>query len=435
MFSRKAQSISPSPTLTIDAKAKQLKKEGVDVIGFGAGEPDFETPAHIKEAAVRAIEAGFTRYTPVAGIPELLEAVSQKLQKDNGLAYEPRNIVVANGAKHALCNALAALLNPGDEVVIPAPYWVSYPEMVKINDGVPVVIQTKKENNFCPSPEDLKQALTPKTKAIIINSPGNPTGQVYSKEQLQAIADFAVQHNLFVITDEIYEKLIYGDSEHVSIASLGEEIKKRTVLVNGVSKTYAMTGWRIGYSASTAEIAKIMSSIQSHATSHANSIAQKAAVAALTGPQDCVQEMKEAFDARRKTMVGKIRSIPGLSCIEPQGAFYLFVDVSSTFGRAYNGRTVNSSDDFAAALLEEKQVAVVPGTGFGAPDYIRLSYALATEQMLKGLCFLLSGSKGHAAPGYYFRQHLRRRPGGKGPAHGCRKTGDHFQTGAAGRGR
>ncbi len=385
MFSRKAQSISPSPTLTIDAKAKQLKKEGVDVIGFGAGEPDFETPAHIKEAAVRAIEAGFTRYTPVAGIPELLEAVSQKLQKDNGLAYEPRNIVVANGAKHALCNALAALLNPGDEVVIPAPYWVSYPEMVKINDGVPVVIQTKKENNFCPSPEDLKQALTPKTKAIIINSPGNPTGQVYSKEQLQAIADFAVQHNLFVIADEIYEKLIYGDSEHVSIASLGEEIKKRTVLVNGVSKTYAMTGWRIGYSASTAEIAKIMSSIQSHATSHANSIAQKAAVAALTGPQDCVQEMKEAFDARRKTMVGKIRSIPGLSCIEPQGAFYLFVDVSSTFGRAYNGRTVNSSDDFAAALLEEKQVAVVPGTGFGAPDYIRLSYALATEQMLKGL--------------------------------------------------
>lgn len=385
MFSRKAQSISPSPTLTIDAKAKQLKKEGVDVIGFGAGEPDFETPAHIKEAAVRAIEAGFTRYTPVAGIPELLEAVSQKLQKDNGLAYEPRNIVVANGAKHALCNALAALLNPGDEVVIPAPYWVSYPEMVKINDGVPVVIQTKKENNFCPSPEDLKQALTPKTKAIIINSPGNPTGQVYSKEQLQAIADFAVQHNLFVITDEIYEKLIYGDSEHVSIASLGEEIKKRTVLVNGVSKTYAMTGWRIGYSASTAEIAKIMSSIQSHATSHANSIAQKAAVAALTGPQDCVQEMKEAFDARRKTMVGKIRSIPGLSCIEPQGAFYLFVDVSNTFGRAYNGRTVNSSDDFAAALLEEKQVAVVPGTGFGAPDYIRLSYALATEQMLKGL--------------------------------------------------
>lgn len=385
MFSRKAQSISPSPTLTIDAKAKQLKKEGVDVIGFGAGEPDFETPAHIKEAAVRAIEAGFTRYTPVAGIPELLEAVSQKLQKDNGLAYEPRNIVVANGAKHALCNALAALLNPGDEVVIPAPYWVSYPEMVKINDGVPVVIQTKKENNFCPSPEDLKQALTPKTKAIIINSPGNPTGQVYSKEQLQAIADFAVQHNLFVIADEIYEKLIYGDSEHVSIASLGEEIKKHTVLVNGVSKTYAMTGWRIGYSASTAEIAKIMSSIQSHATSHANSIAQKAAVAALTGPQDCVQEMKEAFDARRKTMVGKIRSIPGLSCIEPQGAFYLFVDVSNTFGRAYNGRTVNSSDDFAAALLEEKQVAVVPGTGFGAPDYIRLSYALATEQMLKGL--------------------------------------------------
>ena len=385
MFSRKAQSMSPSPTLTIDAKANQLKKDGVDVIGFGAGEPDFETPAHIKEAAVRAIEAGFTRYTPVAGIPELLEAVSQKLQKDNGLAYEPRNIVVANGAKHALCNALAALLNPGDEVVIPAPYWVSYPEMVKINDGVPVVIQTKKENNFCPSPEDLKQALTPKTKAIIINSPGNPTGQVYSKEQLQAIADFAVQHNLFVITDEIYEKLIYGDSEHVSIASLGEEIKKRTVLVNGVSKTYAMTGWRIGYSASTAEIAKIMSSIQSHATSHANSIAQKAAVAALTGPQDCVQEMKEAFDARRKTMVGKIRSIPGLSFIQPQGAFYLFVDVSNTFGRAYNGRTVNSSDDFAAALLEEKQVAVVPGTGFGAPDYIRLSYALATEQMLKGL--------------------------------------------------
>lgn len=385
MLSRKSLQITPSPTLSIDALAKKLKSEGQDVIGFGAGEPDFDTPEHIKAAAIAAIREGYTKYTPTPGSLELQKAICQKLKADNNLDYEPGQIVVSNGAKHSLSNVFAALLNPGDEVLIPAPFWVSYPEIVKLNDGVPVTVPTAAENNFKATPADLKRCLSEKTKAIIINSPCNPTGQVYSREELQAVAEFAVEHNLYVVSDEIYEKLIYGDSRHVSIASFGESIKNLTIIVNGVSKTYAMTGWRIGYTASAPEIAKVMGSIQSHATSNANSIAQKAAVAALTGPQDCVAEMNAAFAARRRYMLDRIAKIKGLSCIKPEGAFYLFVNVSGVFGKHYNGKPIATSDDFATVLLKEKLVATVPGTGFAAPDYIRLSYALSMENIEKGL--------------------------------------------------
>jgi len=385
MLSKKAQSITPSPTLAIDAKAKQLRSEGIDVIGFGAGEPDFDTPNHIKEAAIEAIHSGFTKYTPVAGSLDLQQAICRKLLEDNGLSYQPNEIVVSNGAKHSLTNVFAALLNPGDQVIIPAPFWVSYSEMVKLNDGVPVIVQTQQKNNFKLTRQELLGALTEKTKAILINSPNNPTGQVYTKEELEAVADVAVNHNLYVISDEIYEKLIYGDFEHISIASLNEKIKDLTVVVNGVSKTYSMTGWRIGYTASHKEVAQIMSSIQSHATSNPNSIAQKAAVAAITGPQHCVIEMKAAFAKRRDYLVQQIASIPGLSCIEPTGAFYVLMDTSSVLGRYFQDKQLNSSADFAALLLEHFQVAVVPGISFAAPTYVRLSYTLGMEQLQKGM--------------------------------------------------
>jgi len=385
MLSKKALSITPSPTLAIDAKAKRLKSEGIDVIGFGAGEPDFDTPEHIKEAAIEAIHNGFTKYTPVAGSLDLQQAICRKLLEDNGLAYQPDEIVVSNGAKHSLTNIFAALLNPGDQVIIPAPYWVSYSEMVKLNDGVPVIVQTQQKNNFKLTRQELLGALTEKTKAILINSPNNPTGQVYTREELAAIAAVAVERNLFVISDEIYEKLIYGDYTHVSIASLNEQIKKLTIVVNGVSKTYSMTGWRIGYSASSREIAQIMSSVQSHATSNPNSIAQKAALAAITGSQHCVAEMKTAFAKRRDYLVQQIASIPGLSCIEPTGAFYVFMDTSSVLGRYFQDKQLTDSADFAALLLEHFQVAVVPGSSFAAPTYVRLSYTLSMEQLQKGM--------------------------------------------------
>lgn len=384
-LSAKAMSISPSPTLTIDAKAKQMKSEGIDIIGFGAGEPDFDTADHIKQAAIQAIHEGYTKYTPAVGSLELQKAICQKLLNDNGLAYEPGQIVVSNGAKHSLSNVFAAILNPGDEVIIPAPFWVSYPELVKLNDGVPVSLPTRKENNFKATSADLSSVLTVKTKALILNSPNNPTGQVYTREELQDLADFAAAHNLFVISDEVYEKLIYDTREHFSIASLGDKIKDLTIVVNGVSKTYSMTGWRIGYSACRTDIAKIMGSIQSHATSNPNSIAQKAALAAIQGSQDCVSTMKSAFAQRRDYMVDRILAIRGLDCIEPVGAFYMFMDVSAVVGRTFGGNKISSSDDFAALLLEHAQVAAVPGTGFGAPDYVRLSYALSMEQIVKGM--------------------------------------------------
>jgi aspartate aminotransferase len=315
----------------------------------------------------------------------VVQAVCDKFKKDNGLDYIPSQIVISNGAKHSLVNAFQAICNPGDEVIIPAPYWVSYPEMVKLADGIPVTVETSERDGFKFSAQQIEKALTPKTKAIIINSPSNPTGMVYSREELAAIADLAVKHGIFIVSDEIYEKLIYDGYQHVSIASINDKIKEQTIIVNGVSKTYAMTGWRIGYTAANAEIAKIMGNIQSHATSNPNSIAQKAALAAITGNQDIVDTMVSAFIERRNYMVKRINSIPGLSCITPNGAFYVLMNISKLIGLEIAGRKINGSDDFADVLLEKAQVALVPGSGFGIGTHVRLSYATSLENIAEGL--------------------------------------------------
>ncbi|MGI5875756.1 MAG: pyridoxal phosphate-dependent aminotransferase [Dethiobacteria bacterium] len=385
MLSGRALQITPSPTLAIDAKAKQMKSEGIDVIGFGAGEPDFDTPLHIKEAAIEAINSNFTKYTPASGTPELKEAICKKFLNDQGLEYQPQQIVISNGAKHSLFNIFAGLLNEGDEVIIPAPYWVSYPEIVKLNGGVPVIVETKIENNFKPTRLELEKAISPRTKALVLNSPNNPTSQVFQKKELEDIAALALKANFYVVSDEIYEKLVYGDNKHISIASLGEDIKNLTIIVNGVSKTYAMTGWRIGYSASDIKLAAAMSNIQSHATSNPNSVAQKAAYQALVGSQDCVAEMREAFAKRRDYMMERISRMPYLSCLTPEGAFYLFVNVGKTFTKRFHGEEIKNVDNLATLLLEQYRVALVPGQGFGAPDYVRISYALSLDNIRLGL--------------------------------------------------
>ena len=383
-IAKKASGISPSSTLAIDAKFKSMKAQGLDVVGFGAGEPDFDTPQHIKDAAIDAINQGKTKYTPASGTLELKQAICRKFARDNGLAYEPANIVVSNGAKHSLVNTFMAICNPGDEVIIPAPYWVSYPEMVKIADGVPVILPTKEENAFKFSIEDLKAVITPKTRAIVINSPSNPTGMVYTEEELRAIAEVAVEHEIYVVSDEIYEHLTY-EGKPVSIASFGGKIKDLTIIINGVSKTYAMTGWRIGYTASNEALAKVMANVQSHATSNPNTIAQAAAVAALDGPTDTVEMMRKAFLERRNYMVERIGKIDGVSCLCPHGAFYVMMNVSALFGREIAGCKINGSDDFANAFLEKANVAVVPGSGFGADNYVRWSYATSMENIKAGL--------------------------------------------------
>jgi len=384
-LSSKSTSISGSLTLAIDAKAKKMKADGMDVVGFGAGEPDFDTPSFIKEAAKEALDRGMTRYTPVAGIAELKEAICRKFKEDNGLDYKPSQIIVSNGAKHSLYNAFQAILNPGDEVIIPSPYWLSYPELVKLADGVPVFVQTREEDHFKLRPEDLKKAITPKTKALVLNTPNNPCGCVYEPAELQAIAEIAVESQLFVISDEVYEAMVYDGLQHVSIASLGPEIKDLTIVVNGVSKTYAMTGWRIGYAAAHEEVVKVMSNVQSHTTSNPNSIAQYASLAALKGPKDQVKTMVAEFDKRRKFMVERINSIPGLSCNMPKGAFYVLLNISQVIGKSYKGRRIDGSLSFADALLDAQMVAVVPGIAFGADNYVRLSYALSLDNIKKGL--------------------------------------------------
>jgi len=337
-ISKKAQSISPSPTMTIDAKYKAMRAAGEDVIGFAAGEPDFDTPDYIKAAAIEAINKGFTKYTPASGTPELKRAICDKLQRDNGLTYKPSDIVVSNGAKHSLVNIFVAICDPGDEIIIPAPYWVSYPEMVKIGDGVPVIMHTKEEDYFKFTVDDLRRMITPKTRGLIINSPSNPTGMVYSRQELADIAALAVEKNIYVISDEIYEKLVYDDVKHFSIASFGEEIKNLTIVVNGVSKSHAMTGWRIGYTASNAEIAKAMADIQSHATSNPNSIAQVAATAALNGNDEFVEMMRNEFLLRRNYMVERINSMSSISCKSPHGAFYVMMNVANLLGQEYYGK-------------------------------------------------------------------------------------------------
>ena len=385
-ISNKCRMISPSPTLAIDAKFKSMKAEGVDVVGFGAGEPDFDTPKHIKEAAIKAINDGFTKYTPASGTVDLKKAIVKKFKEENGLDYDISNIVVSNGAKHSLVNVFMAILNPGDEVIIPAPFWVSYPEMVKIADGVPKFIETKEENNFKFSIEDLEKALTDKTKALVLNNPSNPTGMLYTTDELKKIAEFAVKNNIYVISDEIYEALVYDeDAEFVSIASLGEEIKELTIIVNGVSKTYAMTGWRIGFTASNEKIAKAMSNLQSHATSNPNSIAQAATVAALNGPKDEIAKMKKAFSERRDYMVDLINGIDGVSARKPSGAFYIMMNIEKLIGRKCNGKVVSDVDVLCNMLLDEVKLALVPGTGFGAPNYVRWSYATSIENITEGI--------------------------------------------------
>ena len=385
-LSKRAMSIKASTTMAISSKAAEMKAAGLPVVTFGAGEPDFNTPEHIRQAGIDAINNGQTRYTPAAGTPQLRQAVCDKLKKDNGLDYEPAQIVISNGAKHSLMNTFMAILNEGDEVIIPAPFWLSYSEMVRIAGGVPVIIYTKKENQFMMTKEELENAYTEKTKAIVLTSPSNPTGQVMSREDLRMIADFAVSHDLFVLSDEIYEKLIYDeDKKHISIACLGKEIYDRTIVINGVSKSYAMTGWRIGYTAAPLAVSKLMASLQSHMASNPNSIAQAATVAALNGPQDCVAEMCVEFKKRRDYIFEREEAIPMLAALKPQGAFYLFVDVSGTYGKSYEGTVINSAADFATVLLDKKYVAVVPCADFGMPDYIRLSYATSMEIIKEGM--------------------------------------------------
>ena len=364
VLSKKAVKISTSLTLAITAKAKKMKADGIDVIGFGAGEPDFNTPINIQEAAIKAIKEGMTKYTSASGIIELKQAIIQKLKKDNNLTYVPDQIIVSTGAKQCLANVFQAILNPGDEVIIGSPYWVSYPELVKLADGEPVYVETEEIDKFKLTIENLNQAVTPKSKAIVLNSPNNPTGTVYSKKELMEIAEFAKTNNLIIISDEIYEKLLYGKNAHISIASLSEDAYKRTIVINGVSKAYAMTGWRIGYAAGSTEIVALMSNIQSHTTSNPNSIAQYASVEALNGNQDDVYKMIEQFKVRRDYMVDRINSINNLSCIKPEGAFYVMVNICNILNKSINGKVIKNSISFSEILLEKEKVAVIPGIAF-----------------------------------------------------------------------
>lgn len=383
--SKKIANIAPSMTLAIDAKLKQMIADGVKVYGFGAGEPDFDTPKYIRDAAIEAINKGFTRYTAAQGTMDLRKAICAKLERENGLKYNPSQIIASSGAKHSLTNAFAAILNPGDEVIVPVPYWVSYTEIIKLNDGVPVLVATKKENNFKMTKDELLGAITGKTKAILINTPSNPTGAVYSEKELRDIAEVAVDKNLFVVSDEIYERLVYDGKKHVSIATLGDEIKELTIIINGMSKAYAMTGWRLGYVAANEKIIKAMSSVQSHAVSHPSSITQYASTVALNGPQDDTNKMIAEYEKRRNYMYNRFNAMEGLSCIKPEGAFYVYVNIDSLLGRELCSTKLNSSLDFAQVMLEKGHVAVIPGAAFGTDNYIRLSYATSMEVINTGL--------------------------------------------------
>jgi aspartate aminotransferase len=385
MLSPRAQKIKPSPTLAIDSRAKAMKASGIDVINFGVGEPDFDTPDNIKEAACKAIRDGFTKYTAVGGIDPLKDAIIEKLQNDNGLAYKREEIVVSCGAKHSLYNIAQALYGPGDEVIIPSPYWVSYPDQVLLNDAKPVFVQTLESDSFTVRPEALEASITKNTKALILNSPSNPTGMLYDKKALEKIAELAVKYNFYVISDEIYEKLVYDDFVHVSIASLGEEIKAKTIVVNGLSKSHAMTGWRLGYAAGPVDVIKAMTNIQSQSTSNPNSMTQKAAVEALKGPQEFISIMRAEFDKRRKFVVSELNTIPGMSCIMPNGAFYAFPNTAKIYGARFRDKTINSSTDLALYFLEEAQVALVHGEAFGDGNYVRISYATSLDDIRKGL--------------------------------------------------
>jgi len=372
----RVKELTPSLTLAIDSKAKALKAEGVDVCGFGAGEPDMDTPEHIKAAAIEALNAGFTKYTPAAGTPELRQAISEKFSKDNGLEYKPSQIIVSNGAKQSCFNAIAATCNPGDEVIIPTPYWLSYPEMVRLAGAEPVFVQTTEENQWKITPEQFEDAMTPRTKMIIINSPGNPTGSIYTREELRKISEVAAEEDIYILSDEIYEKLTYDGAEHVSIASLTPEAYDLTITINGFSKAYAMTGWRLGYLGAPEAVARAIDSMQSHSTSNPCSFAQKGALAALKGDQQCVIDMRDEFDIRRQYMFERLTSIAGVTAVKPQGAFYILANVSGLGLKSQN---------FADRLLTKANVAVVPGIAFGDDRTIRLSYATSLDVIKTGL--------------------------------------------------
>jgi len=384
-LSERVLAISPSVTLAIDAKAKKLRREGMDVIGFGAGEPDFCTPEYINDAGKFAIDAGITRYTPVAGTMDLRERVCEKLLRDNGVEYTPAEVMVSNGAKQALFTALYALLNPGDEVLVPTPGWVSYTEMVKMAGGVPVTVHGNEENDFIVTADMLRPYVTEKTKALILNTPNNPCGSVYSYEQMKDIAELAVECGFYIVSDEIYEKLIYDDVRHFCIASFGDEIKKQAIVVNGVSKSYAMTGWRIGYAAGPKAIIQAMTSFQSHASSNANSIAQYAAATALSCGDKYIKSMITEYDVRRRLMHKLLNDIPGLHARLPKGAFYIMMNITDIIGRKYHGTKITNSSQFADILLSEKRVAVVPGLAFGDDRYVRLSYATSRANIVEGM--------------------------------------------------
>jgi len=381
-LSDRIKNIAPSPTLSIDAKTKALIAGGADVVNLSVGEPDFGTPEIACEAGKIAIEKQFTKYTAVPGIPELRTKIAEHLQERVGLSYTADDILVSSGAKHSLYNAFMAVLNPGDEAILPAPYWVSYPEMIRLADAVPVMVGTDESTNFKLTPEALERAITPKTKVLLLNSPSNPTGSVYTKEELAALVEVIRKHEFYIISDEIYDQLVY-DIEQVSIATFGEDIKARTILINGFSKAYSMTGWRVGYMAGDRALIKAMTSFQSQTTSNVASISQKAALAALDG--EVSRDMIEEFRYRRDYVLERLRAMPHVTCATPEGAFYVFPNCSATYGKSYQGKAINNSDDFASLLLEEAQVALVPGSGFGAPNNFRISYATSRENLTKAM--------------------------------------------------
>ena len=393
-LSRIASAVQASTTMAIDSLFKQMKADGIDVIGFGAGEPDFNTPDAIKQAGIEAIQNNFTRYTPAAGTLELRQAACDRLRADCGVEYKPSQVVVSSGAKHLVYLALRALVNPGDEVILPAPYWVSYIELIKMVGGVPVVIHTTEAEHFKLTADKLEAAVTPKTKAIILNNPSNPTGMMYGREELEAIADVCVRNEVYVISDEIYYSLAYDGKQFTSFAALSPEAKELTILVNGVSKSYAMTGWRIGYACANDQIAKIMANYVSHSTGSPVAISQKAAVVALNAPQDEVEAMRKAFEERRNYIVEGMNAIPGVSCIKPEGAFYVMMNLEQLIGKTIHGVEITNDDVFADAFLKHGLVAVVPGSGFGAPNFVRWSYATSLDNIKEGLARLEKFLKG-----------------------------------------
>ena len=385
-ISKKVKEIAPSLTLEITAKAKKMKAEGFSVIGFGAGEPDFNTPEYIINSAKKALDIGFTKYTPAAGTVELKNAICDKFLKDNGLTYSQNQIVISTGAKSSLYHAICAIVEDGDEVILPSPYWLTYPELIKLAGGECVYVKAEKENGYKMTAEQFEKAITPKTKCLILNTPNNPTGAVYTEEEIKAIAKVCEAHGIYVISDEIYEKLVYGGEKHYSIAKCSDYMKEHTVIVNGMSKTYAMTGWRIGYIAAPLDIAKAVSSMQSHTTSNACSISQYASTTALADPEGdrFIAEMQKVFDERRQYMVNTLQQMEGIVCIEPKGAFYVFVDVSGFYGKSFEGTVINGSLSFADCALK-KGVALIPGVAFGDDNCIRLSYAISLDDIKEGL--------------------------------------------------